>query len=83
MNKLVFGLFVLRLCFYLLAFTCLGTFAVISIMIGSVTERLAPDSDFPGNAANTTGSVNTTARDEYRVQIACSLTLLTGLFQVT
>uniref|UniRef100_A0A3Q4BE59 STAS domain-containing protein n=1 Tax=Mola mola TaxID=94237 RepID=A0A3Q4BE59_MOLML len=60
----------------------IGTFAVISIMIGSVTERLAPDSNFVVNGTNGTGSVNTAARDEYRVQIACSLTLLTGIFQI-
>lgn len=59
-----------------------GTFAVISIMIGSVTERLAPNSNFIINGTNGTGSVNIEARDAYRVQIACSLTVLTGIFQV-
>ncbi|XP_077464481.1 solute carrier family 26 member 6 [Stigmatopora argus] len=60
----------------------IGTFAVISIMIGSVTERLAPDSNFLINGTNGTGSVNLDERDAYRVQIACSLTLLVGLFQI-
>ncbi|XP_073325519.1 solute carrier family 26 member 6 [Pagrus major] len=60
----------------------IGTFAVISIMIGSVTERLAPDSNFIVNGTNETGSVDLDARDAYRVQIACSLTVLTGLFQI-
>ncbi|XP_077424508.1 solute carrier family 26 member 6-like [Vanacampus margaritifer] len=60
----------------------IGTFAVISIMIGSVTERLAPDSNFLLNATNGTGSVNINERDAYRVQIACSLTVLAGLFQI-
>ncbi|XP_070765941.1 solute carrier family 26 member 6 [Enoplosus armatus] len=60
----------------------IGTFAVISIMIGSVTERLAPDSNFIVNATNGTGSVNIDARDAYRVQIACSLTVLAGIFQM-
>ncbi|XP_077369630.1 solute carrier family 26 member 6-like [Festucalex cinctus] len=60
----------------------IGTFAVISIMIGSVTERLAPDSNFLVNATNGTGSVNINERDAYRVQIACSLTVLAGLFQI-
>lgn len=64
------------LCFFLNS----GTFAVISIMIGSVTERLAPDSNFIVNGTNAT--VNIDARDAYRVQIACSLTVLTGIFQV-
>uniref|UniRef100_A0A3Q2XAA3 Solute carrier family 26 member 6 n=1 Tax=Hippocampus comes TaxID=109280 RepID=A0A3Q2XAA3_HIPCM len=60
----------------------IGTFAVISIMIGSVTERLAPDSNFLVNATNGTGSVNTNEQGAYRVQIACSLTVLAGLFQI-
>ncbi|XP_051281647.1 solute carrier family 26 member 6 [Dicentrarchus labrax] len=60
----------------------IGTFAVISIMIGSVTERLGPDSDFIGNGTNGTESVNFDERDAYRVQIACSLTLLAGIFQL-
>uniref|UniRef100_A0A8D0A8S6 Solute carrier family 26 member 6, like 2 n=1 Tax=Sander lucioperca TaxID=283035 RepID=A0A8D0A8S6_SANLU len=59
-----------------------GTFAVISIMIGSVTERLAPDSNFIVNGTNQTGSVDLDARDAYRVQIACSLTVLAGIFQI-
>ncbi|XP_034732275.1 solute carrier family 26 member 6 [Etheostoma cragini] len=59
-----------------------GTFAVISIMIGSVTERLAPDSNFIVNGTNETGSVDLDARDAHRVQIACSLTVLAGIFQI-
>uniref|UniRef100_A0A674DL04 Solute carrier family 26 member 6, like 2 n=1 Tax=Salmo trutta TaxID=8032 RepID=A0A674DL04_SALTR len=61
----------------------IGTFAVISIMIGSVTERLAPDSDFTFlNGTNGTAGLDVTARDAYRVQIAASTTVLSGLFQV-
>ncbi|XP_041859515.1 solute carrier family 26 member 6 isoform X2 [Melanotaenia boesemani] len=60
----------------------IGTFAVVSIMVGSVTERLAPDSDFQGNVTNGTGSIDIDKRDEYRVQIACSLTVLAGIFQI-
>ncbi|KAM7411780.1 hypothetical protein PAMA_021651 [Pampus argenteus] len=60
----------------------IGTFAVISIMIGSVTERLAPDSDLSVNGTNGTASENTDERDAYRVQIACSLTVLSGIFQI-
>ncbi|XP_013990168.1 solute carrier family 26 member 6 [Salmo salar] len=61
----------------------IGTFAVISIMIGSVTERLAPDSDFTFlNGTNGTAGLDVTARDAYRVQIAASTTVLCGLFQV-
>ncbi|KAG7228253.1 hypothetical protein INR49_009114 [Caranx melampygus] len=60
----------------------IGTFAVISIMIGSVTERMAPDSNFMGNGTNETDRVNIDARDAFRVQIACSLTVLAGIFQI-
>ena len=63
-------------------FLCSGTFAVISIMIGSVTERLAPDSNFMVNGTNGTTAVDIDGRDAYRVQIACALTVLTGIFQV-
>nr|XP_057939553.1 solute carrier family 26 member 6 isoform X2 [Doryrhamphus excisus] len=60
----------------------IGTFAVVSIMIGSVTERLAPDSNFIVNATNGTAHVNIDERDAYRVEIACALTVLAGLFQI-
>uniref|UniRef100_A0A671W479 Solute carrier family 26 member 6 n=1 Tax=Sparus aurata TaxID=8175 RepID=A0A671W479_SPAAU len=58
----------------------IGTFAVISIMIGSVTEKLGPDSNFMGNGTN--GTVDYDRRDAFRVQVACSLTVLTGIFQI-
>lgn len=61
---------------------CSGTFAVISIMVGSVTERIAPNSNFITNGTNGTESVDIAARDAYRVQIACALSVLTGIFQV-
>lgn len=54
---------------------------MISIMVGSVTEKLAPDDNFHVNGTNGT-VVNYDARDAYRVQIACSLTVLVGIFQV-
>ncbi|KAM3871740.1 solute carrier family 26 member 6 [Diretmus argenteus] len=61
----------------------IGTFAVISIMIGSVTEKLAPDTDFKIlNGTNATGSVDIDARDAYRVQIAIAITVLGGLFHI-
>ncbi|XP_074537034.1 solute carrier family 26 member 6-like [Halichoeres trimaculatus] len=60
----------------------IGTFAVISIMIGSVTERLAPDGHFMVNGTNGTESVDLDARDAFRVQIACALTVLAGIFQI-
>uniref|UniRef100_A0AAZ3P9Y3 STAS domain-containing protein n=1 Tax=Oncorhynchus tshawytscha TaxID=74940 RepID=A0AAZ3P9Y3_ONCTS len=61
----------------------IGTFAVLSIMVGSVTERLAPDRNFLVmlNGTNLT-EVNITARDSYRVQVAAATTVLGGLIQV-
>lgn len=52
-------------------------------MIGSVTERLAPDSDFmmPGNDTNIT-ILDTVGRDAERVKIAATVTFLSGIFQV-
>ncbi|XP_074139309.1 solute carrier family 26 member 6 isoform X5 [Sminthopsis crassicaudata] len=56
-----------------------GTFAVVSVMVGSVTETLAPNSAFldPENS-----TINVTARDDARVQVASALSLLVGVFQV-
>uniref|UniRef100_G3UAE4 Solute carrier family 26 member 6 n=1 Tax=Loxodonta africana TaxID=9785 RepID=G3UAE4_LOXAF len=47
-----------------------GTFAIMSVMVGSVTESLAPDEDFL-QTPNTT--VNEAARDAARVQLASTL----------
>ncbi|KAG8557305.1 hypothetical protein GDO81_018403 [Engystomops pustulosus] len=57
-----------------------GTFAVISVMVGSVTESLAPSENFlmPGNDS----MIDTVARDAARVQVASALTLLVGIFQI-
>ncbi|MBZ3877347.1 Solute carrier family 26 member 6 [Sciurus carolinensis] len=56
-----------------------GTFAVMSVMVGSVTESLAPDKDF---LLDSNSTVNETARDATRVQLASTLSVLVGLFQV-
>ncbi|KAK2898625.1 hypothetical protein Q8A67_010043 [Cirrhinus molitorella] len=60
-----------------------GTYAVMSVMIGSVTERLAPDSNFilPGNDTNST-IVDIVSRDAERVKIAATVTFLSGIFQL-
>ncbi|XP_056588193.1 solute carrier family 26 member 6 [Triplophysa dalaica] len=60
----------------------IGTFAVISIMIGSVSERLAPDDRFIINGTNGSVIVDTEARDELRVNVAAATTLLCGIFQI-
>ncbi|CAJ1055474.1 solute carrier family 26 member 6 [Xyrichtys novacula] len=61
----------------------IGTYAVMSVMIGGVTERLAPDSKFEiqDNVTNLT-IVDDVARDAERVQVAAAVTLLSGLFQI-
>ncbi|KAM4721905.1 solute carrier family 26 member 6-like [Rhinophrynus dorsalis] len=57
-----------------------GTFAVISVMVGSVTESLVPTENFmlPGNES----IVDIVARDNARVEVASALTLLAGIFQI-
>ncbi|XP_020854654.1 solute carrier family 26 member 6 isoform X2 [Phascolarctos cinereus] len=57
-----------------------GTFAVISVMVGSVSEALAPNDAFlvPGNDTE----VNEIARDATRVKVASALSFLVGVFQV-
>ncbi|XP_056316255.1 solute carrier family 26 member 6, like [Danio aesculapii] len=60
-----------------------GTFTILSIMIGSVTERLAPDANFLiYNGTNVSGEVDIASRDLYRVQVAAAATVLGGLIQV-
>lgn len=58
-----------------------GTYAVMSVMIGGVTERLAPDSDFIINEVN--GTIDFESRDAARVKVAAAVTLLSGIFQVS
>ncbi|KAJ8007260.1 hypothetical protein DPEC_G00115700 [Dallia pectoralis] len=67
----------------------IGTFAVISLMIGGVAVREAPDSQFTIQAPNgtlTNGTfanfIDTEARDARRVQIAVVLTTMVGLIQL-
>ncbi|XP_069499442.1 solute carrier family 26 member 6 [Ambystoma mexicanum] len=57
-----------------------GTFAVISVMIGSVTESLAPNENFllSGNATG----FDVEARDKARVELAVALTFLVGIIQI-
>ncbi|KAJ8257554.1 hypothetical protein GJAV_G00186860 [Gymnothorax javanicus] len=59
-----------------------GTFAVISIMLGTVAERLGPDVDFRINCTNNSLLVNETARDAYRVGVVTATTIVAGFFQV-
>uniref|UniRef100_A0A674PG40 Solute carrier family 26 member 5 n=1 Tax=Takifugu rubripes TaxID=31033 RepID=A0A674PG40_TAKRU len=62
-----------------------GTFAVISLMIGGVAMREAPDSMFyilDANGTNSSLILDKTARDTRRVQVAVVLTTLVGLIQL-
>ncbi|XP_064199511.1 prestin isoform X1 [Anguilla rostrata] len=63
----------------------IGTFAVISLMIGGVVVREAPDSMFYAqvlNGTNVTAVLDTEARDARRVQLAVALTCLVGIIQL-
>ncbi|KAM4749658.1 prestin [Rhinophrynus dorsalis] len=64
----------------------IGTFAVISLMIGGVAVRIAPDEMFDIVETNSTNSTDfqekIDARDAMRVQVAVALTLLSGLIQL-
>ncbi|XP_061689023.1 solute carrier family 26 member 6 isoform X1 [Syngnathoides biaculeatus] len=61
----------------------IGTFAVISVMLGGVTERLAPDSNFTVWDDVTNMSVlDVVGRDAERMRVATAVTFLTGLFQI-
>ncbi|XP_071331340.1 solute carrier family 26 member 6 [Trachinotus anak] len=61
----------------------LGTYAVMSVMIGGVTERLAPDSNFMiwDNVTNSS-IVDTISRDAERVRVAAAVTFVSGIFQI-
>ncbi|XP_068997690.1 solute carrier family 26 member 6 [Embiotoca jacksoni] len=61
----------------------IGTYAVLSVMIGGVIERLAPDSNFMIWDNQTNSSiVDITARDAERVRVAVAVTFMSGLFQI-
>uniref|UniRef100_A0AAX7VE92 STAS domain-containing protein n=1 Tax=Astatotilapia calliptera TaxID=8154 RepID=A0AAX7VE92_ASTCA len=63
-----------------------GTFAVISLMIGGVAVREAPDSMFMNinaTGSNASDAINVELRDKSRVQVAVMVTTLAGLIQVT
>ncbi|XP_051976502.1 prestin-like [Xyrauchen texanus] len=59
----------------------IGTFAVISLMIGGVAVREAPDSMFAVNGTNASEIVDFEARDARRVEVVVALTTLVGIIQ--
>lgn len=64
--------------FYLLS----GPFAVISVMIGSLTESMLPSENFLESVNGTNATVNEELRDAARVELVATITVLTGIFQV-
>ncbi|XP_068192853.1 solute carrier family 26 member 6-like [Antennarius striatus] len=61
----------------------IGTYAVMSVMIGGVTERLAPDSNFMLWDNETNSSiVDIVSRDAERVRVAAAVTFFSGLIQI-
>ncbi|NWV32947.1 S26A6 protein, partial [Grantiella picta] len=59
-----------------------GPFAVISVMIGSLTESLAPSENFLESVNGSNATVNEELRDATRVELVATITVLTGIFQV-
>ncbi|NWZ79412.1 S26A6 protein, partial [Poecile atricapillus] len=59
-----------------------GPFAVISVMIGSLTESLVPSENFLESVNGSNATVNEELRDAARVELVATITVLTGIFQV-
>ncbi|NWR37763.1 S26A6 protein, partial [Tachuris rubrigastra] len=59
-----------------------GPFAVISVMIGSLTESLLPSENFMESINGSNATVNEALRDAARVELVATITVLTGIFQV-
>ncbi|NXP19027.1 S26A6 protein, partial [Scytalopus superciliaris] len=59
-----------------------GPFAVISVMIGSLTESMLPSENFLESVNGSNATVNEALRDAARVELVATITVLTGIFQV-
>ncbi|XP_053108895.1 prestin isoform X2 [Hemicordylus capensis] len=59
----------------------IGTFAVISLMIGGVAVRVAPDEMFNSMDTNSTNSTDS-LKEDLRVKVAVAVTLLSGIIQL-
>ncbi|XP_057887678.1 solute carrier family 26 member 6 [Melospiza georgiana] len=59
-----------------------GPFAVISVMIGSLTESLMPSEDFMVSINGSNTTIDEEWRDAARVELVATITVLTGIFQV-
>lgn len=69
--------------FFFFFFKCPGTFAVLSIMVGIVCLRLAPESDFSHfNQTLNATVVDTDQMNDVRLGISGTLACLTAIIQV-
>uniref|UniRef100_A0A8C3NGU0 Uncharacterized protein n=1 Tax=Geospiza parvula TaxID=87175 RepID=A0A8C3NGU0_GEOPR len=59
-----------------------GPFAVISVMIGSLTESMMPNEKFLVSVNGSNATVDEELRDTSRVELVATITVLTGIFQV-
>ncbi|XP_009955348.1 PREDICTED: solute carrier family 26 member 6, partial [Leptosomus discolor] len=59
-----------------------GPFAVISVMIGSLTDSLLPSENFLESVNGSNMTVNEAWRDAARVELVATITVLSGIFQV-
>ncbi|NXJ75360.1 S26A6 protein, partial [Trogon melanurus] len=59
-----------------------GPFAVISVMIGSLTDSLLPSENFMESVNGSNVTINEAQRDAARVELVATITVLTGIFQV-
>uniref|UniRef100_A0A2K5NT01 Solute carrier family 26 member 3 n=1 Tax=Cercocebus atys TaxID=9531 RepID=A0A2K5NT01_CERAT len=58
-----------------------GPFPILSMMVGAATVRLAQN--FPGNTGSSNNSTsNSSSLDDYKVTVAASVTVLSGVIQV-
>lgn len=59
-----------------------GPFAVISVMIGSLTESMLPSENYQEFVNGSNVTINEAQRDADRVELVATITVLTGIFQV-
>ncbi|XP_055504048.1 solute carrier family 26 member 6 [Leucoraja erinacea] len=62
-----------------------GSFAVLSVMLGTITERMAPNENFVISSMNNTNGtvvIDMVARDMMRVKVAAMVTFLCGIIQI-
>ena len=60
----------------------LGTFAIVSTMVGEACEKQLEQHDFGNVSSNWSVEVKAKLEDEVKLEIAISLTLMVGIIQV-